>query len=205
MYLGRFNGFLLTTIALSVGPAIAVYGTRLATTIMGDMYDDMISTVGAELGDIDALRRMANFKDVDHFCDSHKYDKDVQENLCGPYEALEAANISSRIALALTPVLPVMMLYFAITNRRSVSERSRLQRAWLWLIMKMMNKITALHVAPLSMSLGLIGFILTSSEFGGLIVGIFAFWIIFKLESRTIEWYTRGKLKEDLEIERPGA
>lgn len=179
-----------------------------------DKPDDSGMAPAAMLMLANGLYDMPDFNHIDSFCGTEKKDDSsddspfanspfkMKEDICASYEKLQTGDISRTIALAISPIVPILMTLAAtatlVKRQRKKNLRSGVAA---WILLKGLNKLIALQAVPFGIAIGLgcwaIGLHGYWAAGAGLLVAI----IFAAMQAATVEMYTEGVLVMELEYE----
>ncbi len=107
MSVSKFGKFVWLCVALAIGPAIGICGTRVANAFLEDDYQEVLSRVKQRYGN-EQIFNEPPLNSLKGFCGDPPAPFSNGE-LCDAYHAAGNAQTGATVGLVLTPVLPLMM------------------------------------------------------------------------------------------------
>jgi hypothetical protein len=141
--------------------------------------------------DDSTIRNMREFSSIDAFCESYATTSREMSDACETYSTASKSRIAAIIALALAPLVPIL-LSMAVVIIRHRKKKGLAASASLWLVIKIANKIAGLESAPLGFALGFAMAMRNVPEVLTVIGSLFVIAMLFGFKAAAIDQYTRG-------------
>jgi hypothetical protein len=171
--------WLLLALVFAIGPGLGVLGTTvaeratdqqfhemapIAVELARKQYDELAKSVLADSGAPNSTPDNANspnsvggidlpeFGSIDKFCELSKQVNNESE-FCKDYEHIKIARITSIVGLALTPLVPILLIWsLAAGRKRNSTVHAVAGRGILWVA----NKINGLKSGALAITFGFV-------------------------------------------------